>query len=104
MSGEHIGDDLLEPDGSTIVQAESMYDLPESSPLELQDILEYVVLPPTLVPDAAHAPKTIGTLSFEVIVPLQPGEEKRDTVYPLETGGIGGGPVAHEVAFLQHQY
>ena len=73
------------------MQAESVYDLPESSPLALQDILEYVVLPPTLVPDAAHAPKTTGELSFEMIVPLQPCEEKRETVYPLEMGVMATG-------------
>jgi len=73
------------------VQAGSAYNLPESSPLVLQDIFEYVAFPPTLVPDATHVPKTIGTLSFEVIVPLQPGEEKRDTVYPLDMGVMATG-------------
>jgi len=53
--------------------------------------LEYVVFPVTELPDAAHAPKTIGVLSFDVIVPLQPGEEKRETVYPLNMGIIETG-------------
>jgi hypothetical protein len=47
-------------------------------PLALQEALVYVVVPFHV--EGEHAPNAIGEVEFEMIAPLQPGEEKRDTM------------------------